>query len=205
MGAVSTDPADRLQPGESIVWAGRPSRYGVLRATDVVVVPLSIFWCWVAFPFISFDVQRGGLALVAFDTPFALIGAYLLVGRFVLRAVALGQARYLVTDRRLILTGGLRGRAAVAADLALLPEPVILQKSGGSGDLAFGKFPSVFDRRNPRRRPFMVSKFDKTAMYRFMMMFGYDPLVPPRMRAIPDVADVAQLIAHTQAAAPAAS
>ena len=38
--------------------------------------------------------------------PFALVGAYLLTARFVVRIVSVRQARYLVTDRRLVLTGG---------------------------------------------------------------------------------------------------
>jgi len=95
---VPKDPLDMLQPGERVVWTGRPSRYRVLRPIDLVVVVIGA--CWVGLR------ARSVLDLTLPALPFALVGAYLLTARFVVRIVSVRQARYLVTDRRLVLTGG---------------------------------------------------------------------------------------------------
>jgi hypothetical protein len=70
----------------------------VLRPIDLVVVVIGA--CWVGLG------ARFVLDLTLPALPFALIGAYLLTARFVVRIVSVRQARYLVTDRRLVLTGG---------------------------------------------------------------------------------------------------
>lgn len=119
-----------LRPGERVVWTGRPSRYRVLRPIDLVVVVIGA--CWVGVG------ARSVLDITLPALPFLLIGAYLLTARFVVRIVSVRQARYLVTDRRLVLTGGLTGQVVVTADLSRLPNPVFTRNLDGSGDLAFG-------------------------------------------------------------------
>ena len=184
------DPLDMLQAGERVVWTGRPSRYRVLRPIDLVVVVIGA--CWVGLG------ARFVLDLTLPALPFALVGAYLLTARFVVRIVSVRQARYLVTDRRLVLTGGLTGQAVVTADLSRLPDPVYTHQVDGSGDLAFGFMPGFW---NPigRRGPF--SSFNQRlnrSRYQWRVVLGVDPLVPPRLLDIPDVADVAALILATQ-------
>jgi hypothetical protein len=130
--------------------------------------------------------------------PFTLFAVYLLTARFVVRMVSLRQARYLLTDRRLVLTGGLTGQAVVTANLARLPNPVVAQHLDGSGDLAFGHMPSFW---NPTRWRWRYRSFRQRMdrdRYRFRVIMGADPLVPPRLLDIPDVADVAALILATQ-------
>jgi len=71
--------------------------------------------------------------------------------------------------------------------LASLPPPVVTENEDGSGDLAFGSFPSTFTGFGNRRR-------NNSA-------FGYEPIVPFRFRDIPDVLRVRDLIQASQAAA----
>src|SRR5262249_44263579 len=113
---VPKDPLDMLQPGERVVWTGRPSRYRELRRIDLVVVVIGAFWVCV-----------GARSLRDFALPallFLLLGTYALTARFLVRMVSVRQARYLISDRRLVLTGGLTGQAVVTADLSRLPNPV---------------------------------------------------------------------------------
>ena len=113
------------------------------------------------------------------------MGLYLMFGRFVVRVMASHRARYLVTDRRVVVTGGVTGRAVGTAYLAALPPPVVTENEDGSGDLAFGSFPSGFEAFGGRRR-------NRT-------FFGYEPIMPFRFRDIPDVRRVRDLIVATQA------
>jgi len=187
---VSKDPLDMLQPGERFVWTGRPSRYRVLRPIDLVVVVIGA--CWVGLG------ARFVLDLTLPALPFALIGAYLLTARFVVRIVSVRQARYLVTDRRLVLTGGLTGQVVVTADLSRLPNPVFTRNLDGSGDLAFGHMPSFWYPLGRRRWFMSFNQRLRRSRYQYRMMLGLDPLVPPRLLDIPDVADVAELVGATQ-------
>src|SRR5262249_17292709 len=145
----------------------------------------------------AFWVCVGARSLRDFALPallFLLLGTYALTARFLVRMVSVRQARYLITDRRLVLTGGLTGQAAVTADLSRLSNPVVTHYLDGSGDLAFGRMPTFW---NPtgRRGPFLTltQRLDRSR-YQYRTMLGADPLVPPRLRDIPDVAHVAELI-----------
>ena len=184
------DPLDMLQPGERVVWTGRPSRYRMFRPIDLVVVAIGA--CWVG---------AGAWSVRDFTLPavlFVLLGAYALTARFVVRMVALHQARYLVTDRRLVLTGGLTGQAVVTADLSRLANPVYRHQIDGSGDLAFGHMPSFWYPIGRRRWFLNVNQRLNRGRNQWRMVLGFDPLVPPRLVDIPDVADVAELILATQ-------
>jgi hypothetical protein len=187
---VPKDPLDMLQAGERAVWTGRPSRYRMLRPIDVAVVAIGACWVVLGVPSVR-DFTLPAL-------PFLLLGGYALTARFVVRVVALRQARYLVTDRRLVLTGGLTGQAVVTADLSRLPDPVYTHQVDGSGDLAFGFMPGFW---NPigRRGPFLsFNQRLNRSRYQWRVVLGVDPLVPPRLLDIPDVADVAALVLATQ-------
>jgi hypothetical protein len=187
---VPKDPLDLLQPGERVVWAGRPSRYRALRLTDAVIVALGACWVVVATQSVR------DFALPAL--PGTLLAVYVLTARFVVRMVSLRQARYLVTDRRLVLTGGLTGQVVVTANLSRLPNPVVKRYADGSGDLAFGHMPSFWNPTRWRWRYMSLNQRLDRGRYRLRVILGADPIVPPRVLDIPDVAALAELILATQ-------
>lgn len=185
---VSTDTVGLLLPSESIVWSGEPIRHKLLRGQDALLIPFSLFWggfaiFWEAS---AFRIAAEDPVAVLFGLPFVAVGLYLIFGRFIVRAIASRRTRYLVTDRRVVITGGVTGRAVGTAYLAALPPPVSTENEDGSGDLAFGAFESYFSGFGGRRRN--------------NGFFGTDPLMPPRFRDIPDVLRVRDLIATRQAA-----
>jgi hypothetical protein len=184
---MSTDALGELQPGENMVWSGTPVRHRILRAPDILLIPFSLVWggfavFWEAGAIMHFS--DAGLPLVG--VPFVLGGLFLIFGRFVVRSIASRRARYLVTDRRVVVTGGVTGRAVGWAYLAYLPPPVVKERADGSGDLAFGTF-----------SPGVAGIF----LGRNRFWFGYEPLMPLRLRDIPDVTYVCDLIAARQTAA----
>src|SRR5262245_19303821 len=184
--SVSTDTLGLLLPGESIVWSGEPIRHRILRGEDVLLIPFSRFWggfaiFWEAS---ALQVARSDPAFVLIGLLPVLVGLYLIFGRFIVRAVASHRARYLVTDGRVVVTGGVTGRAVGTAYLAALPPPVVTETEDGTGDLAFGSFPGFFGGFGGRVRGASA--------------FGYEPIMPPRFRDIPDVLRVRDLIVTRQ-------
>jgi hypothetical protein len=108
-GVVDGDVVDLL-PGERLRWEGRPVRHRLFRSADALLVPFSIVW-WVFAIFWEVSVL---VSIVTSDDgppvffgfigiPFTLIGLYLVVGRFAVRAVASRRTRYAVTDWRVVL------------------------------------------------------------------------------------------------------
>lgn len=82
------DPRLALQPyltgNEVLRWTGRPRQGFALYPRDLYLVPFSIFFA--AFSvFWIWGASTGGL-FALFGVPFVAIGAYALVGRFVVDA-----------------------------------------------------------------------------------------------------------------------
>ncbi len=188
---MSTD-STALLPGERIVWSGEPSRHRLLRPEDALLIPFSLLWggfaiFWEASVLGDMGAGNGPPVFFAlWGVPFVILGLYLIVGRFIVRKMALSKTRYVITDSRVVITGGVTGGRLHTSYLASLAPPVIKECSDGSGDLAFGSFPSAFDRLGSRRNSFSI--------------WG-EPLVPARFRDIPQVRHVRDLVLAAQTAA----
>ncbi len=179
-----------LLPGERILWEGRPVRHRLLRSSDALLVPFSILWCGFA---VFWEVSV--LATTAADDsppiffallgiPFVLIGLYLVVGRFVVRAIASRRTKYVITDRRVLVIGGLSGARTMSTNLSSLPPPIVAERPDRSGSLAFGAFPGVFD------------VFSRSNGFR---AWASEPTVTPVLWHIPEVRHVRDLVAMSQA------
>jgi len=73
-------------PDETIVWEGRPVRHRLFRASDALLVPFSVTWFafgvfWASSAFVDATATHLWVAI------FALVGLYLVAGRFVRRAI----------------------------------------------------------------------------------------------------------------------
>jgi hypothetical protein len=145
-----------------------------------------VLWCVIAIIPKTSATTGYGPPLLA-EVPFIAVGLYLGFFRFLVRARSLRMAGYVVTNWRVIISGGLSGTGRAEAWLTRLDPPVITERADGSGDLAFGSFPTMFDRTYDRRRGWQG--------------WGPDPLLPPVFRGIEQVRYVRDLIASTQAAA----
>jgi hypothetical protein len=152
MTAVDT-PIDLL-PGEQLLWQGESVRHRLFWPPDAFLIPFSLFWCGFAV-FWEAQVLRGDTPLLfpIFGGCFVAMGVYFVVGRFVARAISSRRTRYAVTDRRLVVTGGLTGRRTQSAYLKDLPPPILTERDDRSGTLAFGPMYAFGDlnrRRNGR-------------------------------------------------------
>jgi hypothetical protein len=75
---------------------------------------------------------------------------------------------------------------------------VVKRYADGSGDLAFGHMPSFWNPTRWRWRYMSLNQRLDRGRYRLRVILGADPIVPPRVLDIPDVAALAELILATQ-------
>lgn len=136
----------RLLPGERLLWTGRPARYPVFDAADVVLVPFSLLVCGFAV-FWEYETLHGDNAFIAlWGVPFILMGLHLVVGRLVVRALRLRSTRYALTNRRLVESADRPRAWTTETYLRDLPPPVVRTKPREQiGSLAFGTFPGLAD------------------------------------------------------------
>jgi len=95
---------------------GRPVRHSLFRPQDGLLVPISILiFGFSVYDEVSYFMRAadGRDSLASFGAwwglPVALLGLYLIVGRFVVRAIVSRRTRYVLTDQRLLVIGGLSG------------------------------------------------------------------------------------------------
>ncbi|WP_086829761.1 hypothetical protein [Allokutzneria sp. NRRL B-24872] len=132
--------ASELLPDERQLWSGRPVRYPVFTASDIVLVPFSLVWCGFAVFWLSSAASIGAPpAFVATGIPFVLIGVYFVAGRLVVRWRTLRSSLYAVTDRRVIVVSAPLGfRRTRTAYLRNLAPPTVNAREDGSGTITFG-------------------------------------------------------------------
>lgn len=144
----------------------------------------AIFWEVSVLTASSLNDEEPRIFFALWGIPFLLIGLYLLVGRFVVRAVASRRTRYMVTDKRVLIIGGFSGTRTTTCYLSSLPPPIIDERPDGSGSLAFGAFPGISD------------SLGNAAKGRGT--WGAEPPGGPILRDIPEVRRVRELVATSQ-------
>jgi hypothetical protein len=131
-GAASSALADILQPGEKIIWTGRPDPVATLRT--------QIFWWWLGVPALAFvvalhtaDVIPTELHVMAYMIALVFLAAPLLM------VVQAYGTVYAVTDRRVIIRHDALGRRQlVSYTLAQLDDALeILPTGDNTGHLYF--------------------------------------------------------------------
>ena len=132
-----------LEPGERLLWAGRPPQGVRFGAADVVRVPFSLVWLGVALTFEAMAVRsmvvEGGLVpklFAAVGLIFVLAGVQLAFGRFLDDARERARIRWGVSDRRVFV---LRDGALVwSKGLAELGDVAVDEGRSGVGTLYLG-------------------------------------------------------------------
>ena len=115
-----TAPADDLQPhlepGEIILWQGRPVQGIVARPRDIPMSVFGAFWMLGLQAFYR-DAPGGGfpVSLFLFSVPFLFVGLYMLVGHYFHDAASRRHMLYVVTGSRLLVV---RRREAASVPLS---------------------------------------------------------------------------------------
>ncbi|HEY3854676.1 MAG TPA: PH domain-containing protein [Verrucomicrobiae bacterium] len=138
----------RLDPGEHLLWIGKP-RSGIrTRSQDVFLIPFSlmwggfaIFWEFMAITGTQKMRHPSPFAPSIFGVPFVLIGLYLIVGRFFVDAKMRARTFYGVTNERVIIISGLFSQQVKSLQLRTISDVSLTEKSDGSGTITFGPTP----------------------------------------------------------------
>lgn len=141
-----------LQPGENLLWSGKPEKVRLFEKEDQKLVPFSLLWCAITVFLIWIAWMRGGSnpALTVprlLVIPFAAVGLWLLVGRFIWRFISEKKERYALTDCRVILR---LSNGVQSLDLTNLPQMNVSRYSDGSGEISFGEETAYVNTRRPR-------------------------------------------------------
>lgn len=169
-----------LEPGETVLWAGLPQQGLLFRPADLFLVPFSLLWAGFVV-YWNWSVWQGGAEFFfkLIGLPFLLLGAYSVVGRFLVDKWRRRQTGYAITSiRALIHTAGLSG-ALRAIDLIGAPEIIFHERKAGRGTIRFGP-------ADPREI------FDE---FNLLKIYGMGPMA---FENIPDAAAVYALIRKVQ-------
>jgi hypothetical protein len=94
---------DFLLPGETVRWIGRPDTTRLFTQQDWYLVPFGLVWAGFAVVWESAAVAGGApIFFWLWGIPFVLMGCYITVGRFFLKASQNRRTWYVVTDRRVL-------------------------------------------------------------------------------------------------------
>lgn len=128
-----------LNPGEKIIWSGKPRQGFLLHRSDVFFIPFSLLWTALALWMEYATLVSLRPIQEKFWSIFSLsVAAYLLVVRFLVDAVYRGFAFYALTNRRILIHTGLLKTTLTSLPLAAQKEIHLDLRKDGSGDILFG-------------------------------------------------------------------
>ena len=144
-----------LTPGESVLWAGRPSTrvvfqwkanepllgFSLIGGVFAILWEIAAIWSLWSIP------SPKSLFMVLLGIPLVLTGQYFIWGRFFSDARKKERTYYAVTTRRVIAVQNFRTRRVASADINALPALTKERRLGGVGTLRFGPAPILYARR----------------------------------------------------------
>jgi hypothetical protein len=120
-----------VEPGESLIWAGRPAQGLRLTRSDLLTIPFSLLWVWLIGDAVPLLFRLWGI-------PFVVIGLYLIAGRFFVDARRRARTYYGLTDTRVLIVVVGSTRKLIALDLAAQKELEVEEAAAGRGTIRFG-------------------------------------------------------------------
>jgi hypothetical protein len=142
--------ADRLLPGEKLIWSDRPAQGLLVTGRDWFLIPFSLIWGGFAI-FWELGVAKATKApafFPLFGIPFVLVGLYLIFGRFIVDAWARQNMEYAVTSKRILISRSAPFGKFIALNLHQLPAINLTETRDGRGTIRFGEAGSIFNNRN---------------------------------------------------------
>jgi hypothetical protein len=129
-----------LQAGEELLWVGRPRRGLCFRTHDIVLIPFSLAWCSFAiyWEYTAWQTQAPPIFL-AFGVPFVAAGLYFVAGRFFVEAYIRSTAIYGLTNRRVVVSGGIHRARIVSHAIAGLGRIELVEHRDGTGTILLGE------------------------------------------------------------------
>jgi hypothetical protein len=131
-----------LDRGERQLWTGVPRQGLVLRPSDAMEIPFSIFMAGFAVFWVSGVLHDGAPLFALFGIPFVVAGFYALIGRFWVDSWRRARTTYAVTSDRIIINSGLFTSTLKSLNLRTLSDVTLEERKDGSGTITFGTAPA---------------------------------------------------------------
>ncbi len=133
-----------LEPGERVLWTGFPRQGIAFSSQDIFMIPFSLMWGGFAIFWEAtvFDSGKGPLLFELWGVPFVLIGLYIIFGRFFADAATRARTIYALTDRRVLILGGLWKTSIRSLELAGMSEINLTESQNDRGTIVFGPPPT---------------------------------------------------------------
>jgi hypothetical protein len=139
--------AEELEPGEQLLWSGRPDYQRWFYPLDVLLVSFSVLWGGFAIFWetlaLSSHTARDSVIFPLWGIPFVVMGLYLMVGRFFVRRWRRRRTIYALSDQRAfaITPAWPRGERVTSVWLGSYPPVDQRLMSKGRGTLWIGSVP----------------------------------------------------------------
>ncbi len=149
----NTEWQNSLLANERLLWSGKPKGGFRWMAADFVQIPFALFWNGFVVFWIFMASSAGG-AFGLFGVPHALVGIYLLFGRYIYDIQRRKNTSYALTNQRVLIKNGIFSKSTTSLALANLPELVFSENRDMTFDIAFGTPTTVrFGRKNQTWEP----------------------------------------------------
>lgn len=127
-----------LEPGEQLLWTGKPKSGVLFRASDLYAIPFSLLWCGFAIFWMMGAWRSGGWLFALFGVPFVVMGLMFVFGRFILDALRRKNTIYGLTDMRVIVKSGIFTSTITSLNLKRINTVSLEEKKDGFGNVLMG-------------------------------------------------------------------
>ena len=128
-----------LNPSERILWSGQPYPGVVIRAADWFIIPFTLIWGGLALFFAySMITQHALFGAILISFFFALVGLYVIFGRFFVDVLQRRNTYYALTNKRAIIISGVFTQHIKTLIISNLSEIGVMTRRNGSGTITFG-------------------------------------------------------------------
>jgi hypothetical protein len=127
-----------LSSGEQLLWSGRPGQGLMLRPSDAFMVPFSLFWCGFAIFWEMSAIRDGPVFFKLWGIPFVGVGLYMVVGRFLVDALARRRTVYGLTNERVIILSRFLTPSIKTVSLRRLTDISMTHRQDGTGTITLG-------------------------------------------------------------------
>lgn len=140
---INYDIENELRPNlssdEKLIWTGKPKTGILLRSSDAILIPFSVFWAgFVVFWETSVLSTDAPFPFALFGIPFVLVGLYITIGRFFVDAKKRSNTIYGITQDRIIIKTGIFNREIKSLNIKTLSDITINQKADNRGTITLG-------------------------------------------------------------------
>ncbi len=144
-----------LDPGEKLLWSGKPAQGLLFRKMDIFFIPFSLLWGGFAIVWEFMAISMGApIYFLLFGAPFVIIGLYFILGRFVVDNYLRKHITYGVSDKRIIIKTKQAIKSFGLEDIQTLE---LVEKSNGKGSIHFKPKEGVVSIQNSSRNSFHPS------------------------------------------------